>query len=460
MGVNTLPFIIYRAYEMMYTMDPIPLTVDFASVVIGITFAILCTTVVSAIACYKTLKHRPAMLMRPKGPKAGKRVLLERITPIWKHLGFNSKVTVRNIFRYKSRLLMMVLGIGGCTALLVAGLGIYDSIGDIAHSQYTGISKYDISVTLRDEYDKQCKVMEELDIPAQDYILFYETSVTLSFEGEKKNVRLNVFEDENSLENFFDLHSEKGEPIEFPKMGEAVVNAGLAKEYDIHVGDVITLGSESMKEFEVKVTGLNQNFIYNYVYISRSTFEGLSGEQVHNKNIYLLAPDLMDEHELSAKLLDREEVLSAIVSDDMVARVDNMMNSLNIIVYLVIACAAVLSFVVVYNLTNINISERVREIATIKVLGFYMGETAAYVFRENILLSILGAAVGLGLGKLLHIFIMSEVKVDMITFDVKVNALSYLISFVLSILFTLVVGLFMNRKLDHISMTESLKAVE
>ena len=459
-GTVAFPKAIWTAYKMMYNTGEISYFYSVKMLIISFIVAFACSIGVTFVTCRLEVTQMAAGLMRPKAPKAGKRILLERIPLIWNHVSFLKKVSLRNIFRYKSRLLMMVLGIGGCTALLVAGLGIYDSIGDIAHSQYTGISKYDISVTLRDEYDKQCKVMEELDIPAQDYILFYETSVTLSFEGEKKNVRLNVFEDENSLENFFDLHSEKGEPIEFPKMGEAVVNAGLAKEYDIHVGDVITLGSESMKEFEVKVTGLNQNFIYNYVYISRSTFEGLSGEQVHNKNIYLLAPDLMDEHELSAKLLDREEVLSAMVSDDMVARVDNMMNSLNIIVYLVIACAAVLSFVVVYNLTNINISERVREIATIKVLGFYMGETAAYVFRENILLSILGAAVGLGLGKLLHIFIMSEVKVDMITFDVKVNALSYLIAFVLSILFTLVVGLFMNRKLDHISMTESLKAVE
>lgn len=461
-GTIAFPKAIWYAYQMMYNAgginyyySPIMLTVSFI-------VAFVCSVGVTVISCRYEMGEMAASLMRPKAPKAGKRIFLEYIPFFWNRLKFLRKVSLRNIFRYKGRLFMMVLGIGGCTALLVTGFGIYDSIADIAVIQYEDVSLYDMDITLKDGADSEVQVLKNYGYDTTEYIPYYHTSIDLKAGKNSKNIYLNVYEDDVNLEGFFDLHTEAGEPIYLSdlKHNEVVISHGLCKRFGIKKGDTITLSSDDVAPVEVVVKAINENFINNYIYITRSVYQSTIGKLPEKKNVYLNIKEGEDAHEIGAKLMNEKSVTAVNASIDMLERVENMMKSLNMIIYIVIGCAMALATVVVYNLTNINIAERVREIATVKVLGFYKEETRAYVFRENILLSIMGAAIGLALGKLLHTFVMSEIIVDLITFDVNIKPLSYIASFILTILFTFIINMLMGKKLEEISMTESLKAVE
>ncbi len=460
-GTVVFPQAIWFAYQMMYNAGRIDYLFDWKLLVISILVALLCSVGITLAACRMELIQMAASLMRPKAPKAGKRILLEHIPFIWNRMKFLRKVSLRNIFRYKGRLIMMVLGIGGCTALLVAGFGIYDSIADIAKSQYHNVSLYDADVILKNAVtDSESDVLSKLGYAKEDYILFYQTNADISTDVKTKNLYINVFDDETDLEGFYDMHTEDGDKLSLPGFGETVMNAGIAKLLGVKVGDTITISSESIQEYTVKIVGLNENFIYDYIYINSSTYQDMTGKLPQKKNIYLNMDPEKDVHEESAVLLGDSGIVSVMLSVDMLDRVDNMMKSMNIIIYIVIGCAVALAFVVVYNLTNINISERVREIATVKVLGFQKKEYRSYVFRENIVMAVMGAAVGLLMGKWLHSFIMSKIVIDLITFDVRITLQSYLYSFALTILFTYGIDVLMRGKLDSISMTESLKAVE
>ncbi|MBO6129558.1 MAG: ABC transporter permease [Pseudobutyrivibrio sp.] len=461
-GTIAFPKAIWFAYQMMYNTTDIDYYFSLEMLIISFVVAFLCSVGVTILSCRYEMGEMAASLMRPKAPKAGKRIFLEYIPIFWNRLKFLKKVSLRNIFRYKARLFMMVLGIGGCTALLVAGLGIYDSIADIANNQFANISKYDIEITLKDGADGEVLALEDLGYTTEDYLLYYHTSVDMKAGKNTKNIYLNVYENNAEINSFYDMHDAKGNHIEFSALqdNETIINKGLSDRYGIKIGDTITISSESMEKTEFKVAAINENFINNFMYLSRSGYESSIGNLPEKKNVYLNVKEDQDPHEISAKIMNDSGVSVVSATVDMLDRVDSMMKSLNIIVYLVVGCAMALSAVVVYNLTNINIAERVREIATVKVLGFYKDETRSYVFRENILLSIMGAALGLLLGKLLHAFIMSEIVVDLITFDVRVTLLSYALAFALTVLFTFIIDLFMGNKLEKISMTESLKAVE
>ena len=460
-GTIAFPKAIWFAYQMMYNTSDISYYFSSSMLIISFIVALLCSVGVTILSCRYEMQEMAASLMRPKAPKAGKRIFLEYITFFWNRLKFLKKVSLRNIFRYKGRLFMMVLGIGGCTALLVAGFGIYDSIADIAVNQFSNISKYDVDITLKNG-EEDVSLLENMGYSNEDYLLYYHTSVDMKAGKYTKNIYLNVYDNDAPLDKFYDMHDEKGKHISFSdlKDDEAIINQGLSDRYNIKVGDTITISSENLAKTKFKVTAINENFIYNYMYLTKTGYENTIGQLPEKKNVYLNVKEGENAHGVGAKLMNDKRVTVVSATDDMLDRVDNMMESLNIIVYLVIGCAMALSAVVVYNLTNINIAERVREIATVKVLGFYKEETRSYVFRENIILSIMGAAVGLFLGKLLHAFIMSEIVVDLITFDVRVTILSYTIAFVLTVVFTFIIDLFMGKKLEEISMTESLKAVE
>ena len=328
--------------------------------------------------------------MRPKAPKAGKRIFLEYIPIFWNRLKFLKKVSLRNIFRYKGRLIMMVMGIAGCTALLVAGFGVYDSIADIAENQYTNISLYDMDITLKKGAEDTVPVLEKNGYNKEDYILFYHTSVDMKYGKHTKNIYMNVYDDGANIDKFFDMHDTKGNHIDMStlKENEIVINMGLCDRYGMDIGDEITISSEEMKPTKFIVGGINQNFINNYMYMNSSTYEKYIGDIPERKNLFVILADDVDSHEAGAKLMGDSSISMVVPTKDMLDRVENMMGSLNIIIYLVIGSAMALAAVVVYNLTNINISERVREIATVKVLGFYKEETRAYVFRENIILAI------------------------------------------------------------------------
>lgn len=471
LGTWGFPKVIWFCYGIMYDADPIRYVFNGNLAVISLAVSLLCSIGTTWLSCRVELSQVAASLMRPKAPKAGKRVFLEYLPFIWKRLKFLKKVSFRNIFRYKKRLFMMVLGISGCTALLVTGFGIKDSIADIAARQFGEIQTYDIGITLKDGADDRLREtldeMEPLGIEA--YTCVMEKNMDLVTETGVKSVYL-VAGTAQEMPAFTDFHTAQGEEIAYPALGEAVVSNKLAEDYDLAIGETITLRDNEMNTFQVTVSAVYENYIYDYVHISEDTWRELTGGEPERKTVYVnLSQSLEDEvilseklsaHELSAELMKLKQVTNVTVNADTMERLGNMLSSLDIIVVVVILCAAGLAFIVLYNLTNINITERVREIATIKVLGFYKRETAAYVFRENIMLTMLGMAVGLGLGRLLHRLVMNEIRVDMIAFDIYVKPVSFLYSGLLTIAFAWLVNLTMRGKLEAISMTESLKSVD
>lgn len=467
LGTWGFPKVIWMCYEIMYNADPIFYVFNWKLAAISLAVALLCSLGTTWLSCRVELSSAAAALMRPKAPKAGKRVFLERVTFLWRRLSFLKKVSVRNIFRYKKRLFMMVIGISGCTALLVTGFGIKDSIADIAAKQFQEIQVYDIGVSLKEDADE--KMIEKLealrDFGAEEFLCVMEKNMDLLTGSGAKSVWL-VAGTAGSMPSFWRLETPQGEEIPWPGIGEAVISKKLAEDYDLEAGDSITLRDEDMRSISVTVAAVYENYIYNYVHISEETWTALTGCEPERRTVYLnLAGGQGEEtdalaHSLAAELMKLEQVSSVTVNADTMNRISKMMASLDIIVVVVILCAAGLAFVVLYNLTNINITERVREIATVKVLGFYKKETAAYVFRENVLLTLLGMAVGLVLGHFLHRVIMNEIRVDLIAFDIWVSPLSYLYSGLLTLAFAWIVNKSMGGKLEGISMTESLKSVD
>ncbi len=470
LGTWGFPKIIWFCYGMMYSADPVFYVFDGGLAVISMIVSLLCSIGTTWLSCRVELAQVAAALMRPKAPKAGKRVLLERIPFLWKRLNFLGKVSMRNIFRYKKRLFMMVVGISGCTALLVTGFGIKDSIADVAVRQFQEIQTVDIGISLNKEADEEWdRVMKGLeDRGAAEYTYVMEKNMDLVTDKGVKSVYL-VAGTKEGMEPFLNLHTRKGVPVDYPLEGEAVVSDKLAEDYHIGIGDSISLRDGEMRSVTVTVSGIYENYLYNYVHVSEETWIELTGEEPERKTVYLnLREDIREDadaldlaaHELAAELMGEKQVLNVTVNADTMERISTMMSSLNIIVVVVILCAAGLAFIVLYNLTNINITERLREIATIKVLGFYRKETEAYVFRENIMLTVLGMAVGLALGHFLHLFVMNEIRVDLISFHIYVKPASFLYSALLTLAFAWCVNKTMGGKLERISMTESLKSVD
>ncbi len=461
LGTWGFPKVIWFAYGIMYSVAPIHYLFDWKLAVISILVSLLCSVGTTWLSCRMELAQVAAMLMRPKAPKAGKRIFLERIPFLWRHLGFLQKVSVRNIFRYKKRLFMMVLGISGCTALLVTGFGIQDSIADVAAQQFEEIQTYDLSVSLKP--DAGGAVEQSLDMlessGVESYLRVMETNMDIVTDKGIKSVYL-VAGEPSHMGEYLDMHTSAGEPIPYPEAGEGVITRKLAKQYGIRAGDVVSLRDGDMRELSVRISAVMENYIYNYVYIDPATWREAFGADPERRMVYVNLADGADAHGVSAALMNLEEVSNVSVNADTMERIGTMMNSLDIIVLVVILCAGGLAFIVLYNLTNINITERVREIATVKVLGFYKKETASYVFRENMLLTALAVLPGFLLGCLLHAFVMSEIQVDLIAFDVHIRPLSFLYSALLTFAFAWIVDRFMGRKLEEISMTESLKSVD
>jgi putative ABC transport system permease protein len=459
-GTWFFPKVIWYAYGMMYQMDTLVYLFDWKMAVISLVVSLLCSVGTTWICCRYELTEVAAELMRPKAPKAGKRVIFEYIPFLWKRLKFLQKVAVRNVFRYKKRFFMMVLGISGCSALLLTGFGIMDSITNVANQQFKEIQTYDLSVTTMNPVDD--KLLQELDaIEGVDiYACIMEKSVDLKIDGKQKSIDMEVLDADTDMTPFLNLHTTAKESIAYPGKNEAVIANKIAEEYGIKVGDVVTLVDDDQKTMEVTITGICQNFIYNYIYVNRETYEEQMGEKVACKAVWLNKTQEQDAHLLSTVLMNTDGVAAVTVISYTLERFSATMESMNLIVVVIIFCAAGLAFIVLYNLTNINITERVREIATIKVLGFYEKETASYVFRENTVLTFLGALVGLVLGYFLHSYVMSQINIDLIAFDVHITPRSYVYSVVLTMVFAWLVNQMMKKKIDRISMTESLKSVD
>lgn len=463
LGIHFFPLVIITAYGIVYKMGGIYYVSDLPLALVSLTVAVLCSVGTTWLSCHKELKEVAADLMRPKAPKAGKRVFLEYVPFIWKRLKFLQKVSVRNIVRYKKRFFMMVIGISGCTALLVMGFGVRDSVVAVADQQYEEIQLYDIGVTLKDG-----KMPGEADLKSLDSVLekenaagMYAMEKTIDLVTDKgtKSINMVAVENPDEVGDFISLHTKKQEPIAYPKEGEAVLSKKVAETYGVKKGDTILLRDSDNNEMNLKVTGICENHIYNYVYIAPESYEKQIGDVVF-KNVYVSLPDEADIHEVSAALMKADGVTAVTVNSDMLNRISQMMSCMNYIVIVIIICAGALAFIVLYNLNNINITERVREIATIKVLGFYPKETASYVFRENMVLTAIGCGLGLILGKWFHRFVMGEIQIDMVSFNVQINAVSYLFSVLLTMGFAWIVNCMMTGKLERINMAESLKSID
>ena len=469
LGIHVFPYVIWYTYGIMYRFGGIVYVFDWPMLIISLVGALACSMGTTWVSCRHELKENAAGLMRPKAPKAGKRVFLEHVPFIWKRLKFLQKVSVRNIVRYKKRFFMMVIGISGCTALLVTGFGVRDSVTDIADRQFGEIQIYDIKASLKEKTGITAEETRSAD-PAEELAAQVEKlggSCTFAYEGTMdlvldngiKSVNLVVAQRPEEIGNYIDIHTDSNQPLEYPKEGEAVISRKLAESYHLAPGDMITLQDENQRTIQAVILGVCENYIYNYVYLHADTLEEILGT-VDFQNAYINLPADADVHEAGAAFMGMEAVTAVNVNADMQVRFSSMMGSMNYIVLVIIGCAACLAFIVLYNLNNINITERIREIATIKVLGFYKRETAVYVFRENLVLTAIGCGAGLVLGKLLHMYVMHEVDIDMIAFDVKITVTGYLLSILLTFLFNWVVNRMMSGKLDRINMAESLKSVD
>ena len=465
-GVVLFPTVIFYAWGIMYTVPKVKLLLDLPLSIISILVAVSVTTLAAVLACYKELIETPSLLMRPKAPKEGKRIFLERISFIWKRMNFTEKVTARNIFRYKKRFFMTVIGISGCTALLLAGFGIKDSISTIASKQFGEIIKYDSQVSI----DKDSTLTEKEDLfdkykndsRVEDISEMSTFNSKAIDDGEDKSVKLIVPKNISEFKDFISLRERSSQKeIQLDNNG-VVITEKLSKSLGVKKGDKITIENEDGDRKEVEVSAISEMYVDHYVFMSPEYYKSTFG--VTNE-INALALKLNDtstkvEEVLGTELMDNDIVKSVSFYSGLVNNFDNMISSLNIVVIVLIVSAGALAFVVLYNLTNVNVSERLREIATIKVLGFYDNEVSAYVYRENLVLTAIGSIVGLALGTILHRFIMITVEFDAMMFGRNINILSYLIAVVITMGFAILVNLVMYKKLKKIPMVESLKSVE
>lgn len=467
LGVFTLPFVIYDAYKIMYYIGDITLKLDVLSVILSCAAAILCTTVVSIVVCARSLHHKPAEAMRPKAPKPGKRIALEYIKPIWSHLSFTKKLTARNLFRYKTRMFMTIIGIAGCTALIVAAFGLLNSFDPLTKSQFSEIFKYDAVVIPEDGQSTQELDGLLKDVSAQDNVKYCMRAAQLDaeveFNGKVKDSEtyLSVMEDTENIDKIVSFHTRKGKKTLKLDDSGVIINEKLADELGVSVGDTIKVTADS-KSVNVKVSGINEHYIYNYVHITPNLYKELFGEAAQYNMIDTVFNDKSDsaQNEFSSELLKDDRISAVSFVNSSVEEFDSMLSSLNMVVAVMIICAAALAFVVLYNLTNINIAERVREIATFKVLGFYNRETSSMIYRENIVLTVLGIFVGFAMGFFLTHFIVQTVEVDNVMFGRDIYFTSYLYAAAFTLLFSIIVNAVMSFKIKAVNMVESLKSIE
>lgn len=462
-GEKLFPIVIIVAYSMLYNMPVVSTPYDWS---LGGIAAIVCAVAVIItvyFSCRTELNEQPAQLMRPKPPKSGKRVLLERIPFIWKHFSFSNKVTCRNIFRYKRRMLMTVIGIAGCTALMLMGFGLKDSISDIVSKQfgeimnYSGIVAYD-NAEISD--DGLAEVQGNLDNIGSS-IKLYQKQFNVNF-ADSKNVAAYVMvtDDSEHFGEFLTLRDRTSHESYALTSNGVIIDEKLSRLIGCNAGDTITLSTDTA-DYQLLVEHITENYAQHYVYMTEEMYIKLF-ENAPEYNMVYFKNDISADSEdrLAETIMDVDGVLAVNFNSGSAETFDAMLQALNMVIVVIIAAAGVLAFVVLYNLTNININERIREIATLKVLGFYDKEVDSYIFRENIILTMLGAAVGLVLGTFLAQFIITTAEVDIVMFGRDVYPLSYFLAAAMTMVFSLLVSLFMHRYLKKVNMIEALKSVE
>lgn len=466
LGMKVFPSVIYKSWSMMYTLPPIKTVIQVPLIVISILIGLLVTTLSALGACYKELEETPALLMRPKAPKVGKKILMERIDILWRRLTFSQKVTARNIFRYKKRFFMTIIGIAGCSALLLAGYGLSDSISQIVNKQYKEIFKYNLNMkykaTATEEEKQSVPNILDGDSKVESYLRDTEINAKVRSKKDDISVTLIIPSDNEKLKDYITLRERSSQrPIDIPDKG-IIINEKLAKELNVGIGDAIELDNSDGARKKVTVSGITENYVFHYAYMSADYYEEIFRlrPKVNSLMIKLKETNAEAESALGSTLIKNQSVASVLFYSAAADTFEDTVKILNNIVVVIIISAGLLAFVVLYNLTNINIGERIREIATIKVLGFYNKEVSSYVYRENIILSIIGSIAGLFVGIILHRFIMVSIEQDGVMFGNHINGLSFLYAFFITLVFVILVNIFMYRRLKNIPMVESLKSVE
>ncbi len=456
------PIIIYTAYEMRYIVPELEMTSMPGTWILITLICVLCTSFAVIMAGYSELRENPAELMRPKAPKAGKRVLLEKIPFIWSRLSFTKKVTVRNLFRYKKRIFMTILGIAGCAALTLTGFGLLSSISVILEKQYNELFNYDLIVSLDTNSSEKSisEVFDELDENSLSEKNLPVHIMSAQYEGIS-SISFIVADNPDALEEIILFRDMDSGEIEHLSDDGVIITKRLSEMFELYPGDEITFYSDDVK-FTSKITAVTENYAMHFIYMTSDLYFDICNAKPIMNSVFTIMSDnsLESRNALALDLMEYESVLALSFSETAIQSFNDTVDNLNYVVILIIVCAAALAFVVLYNLTNINITERLREIATIKVLGFYDGEVAAYVFRENVILSFIGAAVGLVLGVMLHSFVLSVIQTDEIIFGRSLPLWVFAAAFVMTIFFSALVNFIMYFRLKKVSMVESLKSIE
>lgn len=465
-GFTMFPTVIFDAYGIMFSLPNVLLSFNTFYAILATGTAICVTTLSAYFACYSELKETPALLMVPKSPKMGKKILLERIKFIWKRMNFTKKVTARNIFRYKKRFLMTTIGIAGCTALLLAAFGIRDSIQTIVDVQYGELIKYDSSIYLNnsnnsvDNYNIEKYISNNSKIT--DSLLISQEEFDITNGNLEEKIALIVPKNLDDFDDFLTIRTRLGKKTIAIEENAIVLSEKLAKLLEVKVGDEITLENKYHNPVTIKVSNIFENYINHYSYMSKDTYETLLGSKFKGNQLISKLKNTDDEFQetLSTELMTNKEISSVSFNTLFKNNFKDTIKSLGYVVFVMILSAGALAFVVLYNLTNVNISERKREIATIKVLGFYDREVSSYVYKENLILTLIGIVIGLLLGTILHRFIISTAELGSSMFGRTIGIWSYVISFLLTLGFAILVNFFMYYKLKSINMVESLKSID
>lgn len=469
-GFKLLPRIITTMYGMMYTLPNANCVIRLDIGIIGLAFALICTMGATAYTCIKELIEKPAVLMLPKAPKPGKRIFLEHIGFIWKRLKFTQKVTARNIFRYKKKFLMTIIGVAGCTSLIIAGFGIRDAIGKMIPNQYGDIFKYNGSVELKDDITSTQIDEENEKIKAEEKVentlKCYQKTVEITNIENAQTINLIVTDEIDNFHEFISLRSrnKKEEQYKIEK-DSVIITEKIATLLDIEVGDTITIKNTDDIGKDVKVGAITENYLYHYIYMSSDLYNNLYGENSYKPNVILIkeleGTTTDDEDKIGKNILADEDIVSGISflssTEDIFSTV---MDKMQLVVYILIIAAGLLAFAVLYNLSNVNISERIRELATIKVLGFYDKEVFNYVTKETRILTVIGILLGLFGGYFLSIYAIKTCELDMLMFNHNIGIMCFIYGIIITVIFAEIINIAVNHTLKKISMIDSLKSID
>ena len=460
-GYTLIPNVIYSIYNANYILPKLEINMKLLPFFIMILITLGLMSMIAIISCLKELKNVPATILRPASPKAGKKVFLEHIKFIWKRLSFTGKVTARNMFRYKKRIIMTVLGVVGSTALLLTGFGLRDSISGLADLQYGKINHYDALLVFQNSYQSlDSNILNELESTnITEYMPIYQASFTFEAKNLSHDVYLIVLSNPEEIDKFITFNSKVNEEFNFPSDG-VIISEKMASLLDVKIGDFIKIRNSNNELVVLPVSEIVENYTMHYVYMNEETYEKYFETDLEYNMIMANLDDEANHDELANSWMDTGLISTINFTEDNIEVFDNMVGGLNLIVLLIIGASCALAFIVLYNLTTINIAERIREISTLKVLGFYDKEVSSYVYRETLFLTIFGIILGLVAGIFLHMYVINVAETDNILFLHNILWPSYIYSFLIIIFFTIIVQIITNRRLKKIDMVESLKSVE